>query len=844
MKKICILLLVILGIVPAIKAVPPNPPIYIAFLWHMHQPIYYPNESAVVTYQNNRYPFNLWSIFQSRTGPYTYYAKDAVQMGISANMPHFGAQVSFSGSLIENLNNWEQANFGFSGWKTHWNTAKTQTTSLGNPRLDMVGFGYHHPLMPLIDYADIRTQIQKHKAIMGSNFSGNYSKGIFPPENAFGLNVIPALVDEGLKWVLVDNIHFDRACANYPYNTSGNLYEANKADVQNPNPNDWVQLSNLWAPTQNSARWGRQPHYIQFTNPNSGLTQKILAVPTDRYLGNQDGQGGFGALSYNTVMSQLEPQNTDPNHPILIVLHHDGDNYGGGSPSYYQNNFQAFVNWLQANPTRFVCTTVQDYLQMFPTDTTDIIHIESGSWSGADNGDPEFKKWNADPNACQSPDRNSWAVVTAAKNYLETAKHAAPNDPAVVAAENSLLNGEASDYWYWDGSSNGIWDALPTRAANTTIQYLQNIVATNPDQTPPTIWQPQREPYNPGEKEWNIVKSSDFTVWSFVHDISGLQQINLKYRTDLNGQNPLNSTENETYAGGSQVTNWISLPMTAAYIAPSTTNQLNPTKKAREYSAKIQGLGNVLVDYYIEAVDSNGNTAKSQIEHTWVGAQNTLAHTWQNCDTSVVQNPGGGVGLGVSWLPQFPMAQDSITIVVNGINQAAMLHWGVNTWQLPNAVYRPLGSTLWNGSGPAVETPFGSLQNGKITLKLPPFNQVQQSVTKVDFVVHYADNTWDNNNGQDYHIAIAPNVASQTTAQAYVSMYPNPTNGSFFVVVPAQPTEVAMIKIMDMLGKTVLQQEITNATSLVRTNDLKAGIYTAEVRLGERFYRQKMVVNK
>ena len=69
-----------------------NPPIYIAFLWHMHQPIYWPYESVVQTEINNRYSFSVFDIFNQRTGPYTSWAKDAVQMGINANFQHFGAQ--------------------------------------------------------------------------------------------------------------------------------------------------------------------------------------------------------------------------------------------------------------------------------------------------------------------------------------------------------------------------------------------------------------------------------------------------------------------------------------------------------------------------------------------------------------------------------------------------------------------------------------------------------------------------------------------------------------------------------------------------------------------------------
>ena len=60
-----------------------------------------------------------------------------------------------------------------------------------------------------------------------------YSRGIFPPENAFSERMIPALVDEGFEWVLVDNIHFTRACQNYPHTDSSNLYAPNPADQVN-----------------------------------------------------------------------------------------------------------------------------------------------------------------------------------------------------------------------------------------------------------------------------------------------------------------------------------------------------------------------------------------------------------------------------------------------------------------------------------------------------------------------------------------------------------------------------------------------------------------------------------
>ncbi len=721
-----------------------NPPIYIAFHWHMHQPIYMPYENVVTTANSGVYSFNLYDVFNTRSGPYTSWPKDAVQKGINASLPHLGAQVSLSGSLVENLNNLEAGGHGFSNWKSHWNYITGQKTTENNPRIDLVAFGYHHPLMGLLEYSDIRKSIQDHRAIFATNFPNySYSKGIFPPENAFSERMIPALVDEGIEWVFVDNIHFDRTAVGCPVGDQSGVMRPNKADVLMPNPNDWLQLNGLWAPIPISIQWAHQPHYVQHIDPNTGQVKKIIAVPTSRYLGNEDGRGGFGALQYDAVMSQMESYNTDPNHPILIVLHHDGDNYGGGSEGYYGGNFQAFVDWLQANPSRFVCTTVQDYVDMFPPAEDDIIHVQDGSWSGADNGDPEFKKWNADPGTYQgtpnySPDRNSWGIVTAAKNIVQTAEQVNPTSNFTKNAWKYYLNSQTSCYWYWDGTE--MWDSHPARACNMAVTEALNIVGGSiTDLTPPTIYVPQREPYNPGDIEWgSTVMPSDFKVWTYVYDFKGLQSVKLKYRTVNDGVHTVTSSVNRTYAGGAGVSAWTEISMTGVTI-PSITNPV-PTYKAQEYSAMIEGLENVLVDYYVEAVDNNGNIAKSQILHVWVG------------------DGTGGSTSNVFWEPEEPTLNEYVTITCSYATANTMLHWGVNavggTWITPNTAYRPAGSNLFNGTGPAVETPFSDPDNdGVFTVVLGPFNNAAQVVNTVDFVIHNGDQ-WDNNGGGDYHITI------------------------------------------------------------------------------------------
>lgn len=660
MKKIIFLLYALTLVTLSAMAV--KPPIYIAFQWHMHQPIYWPGETVKQTIEANRMSYSLLDVFTSRTGPYTNYAPGAVNK--LTGFDHAGAQVSFSGSLMEDLNVLEANGMAFSNWKQNWTNMISRKTSLGHQRLDMVGFGYYHPLMPLIDSSDIIYQIEKHKSAFASSFPGlPYSKGFFPPENAFEEQMIPSLVKEGFEWVMVDNSHIDRSSTGSVYDKNFSIVEPNKADQLNADPGDWVKLTGLYAPGKISAAWGHRPHWMKYVDPTTGKEYRMIAMPASFLYGNEDGRGGFGALQYDLCMSQLESYNTDPAHPIIILLHHDGDNYGGGSSGYYGSNFDSFVSWLQANPSRFVCTTVQDYLDQFPPAADDVIHVEAGSWYGA-GADPEFLKWNGDPgpyslngttlSSSYSPDRNSWGVITAASNIVKTAQQISATSADTKTAFNYLAMGETSCYWYWDGTED--WDSHPTRASNLAVTSALNVMNGGNDETPPSIYHLQREPYNPGETEWLTYKPSDFTIWTYVFDISGLASVKLKYRTDKDGNNPVTSDQNETYAGGPEVNDWQELPMTKNTI-PNLTS-LAPLYKADEYSAQVKGIVSKLVDYYVEAIDTKGNIGRSYIFHTWVG-------NGTSSGTTLTVSPGGGYYQGGT----------TVTLTAEGSNEPVSIYY-------------------------------------------------------------------------------------------------------------------------------------------------------------------------
>lgn len=572
--------------------------VYFGIHKHMHQPYYRAAEP------------NYWDgekdeIFGSRVGNYTGFVPMAVRQYIDGNLPHAGLSTSWSGSLIEQLN--RSAANGlcgnrFSGWNEELRGIASAKTALGNPRTAFSAFGFYHPLMSLIPARDIVRQIQWHRDIIYNSFGVEASKILFPPETAFHARMIPALNEAGITAVIYDSIHRYRACRDYPYAGIGEgMLPPNEAEQVNPPVNDWLQLHNIWAGSKISPALLR-PEYVAYEDPD-GKIHKIIAVPAERYIGNEDARGGFGALQYPDVLGQVYDQvaNTgsfDPKHPPFFLLHSDGDNHGGGADSYYGHNTGEMVRWLQQD-LRFELTGIEDYLQRFPPDPEHAVHIEPGSWSGADNGDPQFMKWFSRYDQPYSPDLNSWAVLTALQNMVHTLEDCIPDHPALPEVLPLLLNAETSCYWYWTGQH--VWDSQVTEAANLGFQRLRSALeglnSQSSDHTEPTIFAPWVTPENPGGKRWGQGCLQDApregTLHTFVYDISGIKKVSLILRTDA-CETRLQMQNHGPY--------------------PSQTGAM----VSADYCTASLPVGAGDVRYYIEAEDGCGNIARSALERIYL----------------------------------------------------------------------------------------------------------------------------------------------------------------------------------------------------------------------------------
>lgn len=99
-------------------------------------------------------------------------------------------------------------------------------------------------------------------------------------------------------------------------------------------------------------------------------------------------------------------------------------------------------------------------------------------------------------------------------------------------------------------------------------------------------------------------------VWTFAFDVSGVKGVEFFYREDADGFNPIDDDTNELYEpekhGLSGVGPWRSMNMTYRQFPKGNHSNVDffvlPKYIADEYWIKVDGLRNVLIDYYVQVL--------------------------------------------------------------------------------------------------------------------------------------------------------------------------------------------------------------------------------------------------
>ena len=206
-------------------------------------------------------------------------------------------------------------------------------------------------------------------------------------------------------------------------------------------------------------------------------------------------------------------------------------------------------------------------------------------------------------------------------------------------------------------SGFGYYDENVDDGVKPTISFNQSLHFSSPyvqqhiikDKTPPSVWWPQRYPYNPGSANkgksegWEVLyANTKFAIYSYAFDVSGLQSIEVKVRVHKNNLADANDKTFKLYdpqahsadadVDPSRVGPWQSFAMRKRDLSgdingvdwqPSGQEMFNvvPAIKIGDlYYTYLDQFQQQLLDYYIEATDSKGNISKSDIQQVYVGA--------------------------------------------------------------------------------------------------------------------------------------------------------------------------------------------------------------------------------
>jgi len=602
-----------------------------------------------------------------------------------------GMTISFSGALQRNL--WSFGRYNQAGYTLGWNndniTAYNWKTSGGvNSRAEVLGQTYHHAFTPLLPKSALRKEIEMHRERTRKSWGLNpnlsdQSKGFWPIELAFSRHIIPVLAEYGYQWVMIPNSHLARTCPNYmdalaQPNPGAELKAdpPNRADQIGPTVplNQWYGANRDTYGNVFPVPFAYQAHKAKYVDPETGAETKITVVPQCDYHGYQS---GYAAVGWEHIDGKITQYN-DPNQPCLVMLTNDGENFWGGGNSFWNEFAPNFMDEAPGHGKKAI--TIQEFLSTHPAPENDVVHVEDGSWLAADQGSPQFYRWLEPPRRISGidwsnpnsifdlengwhSDMRNWAVMLAGVNHCETAEQIFEGNGGEVLAwrieepyqdggtdNNPNATEQAWHFLLWGFDSGFLYfgDTLDdevkhTFAANRAISLAAPVIGdASQDLTPPTVFKPQRFPWNPGGKGKGQYLGgltsgggtvgfttppwpSDFYIWTFAYDLSGVNNVTLKIRVDGDGVNPLNDNANELYAGGAGVGSWVSLPMNYRQMPkndPTGSSGLRffvlPDEIADYYWFKVSGYRDVLLDYYIEATDSKGNLVKTDIQHVYV----------------------------------------------------------------------------------------------------------------------------------------------------------------------------------------------------------------------------------
>jgi 4-alpha-glucanotransferase len=269
------------------------------------------------------------------------------------------------------------------------------------PNIELIGMGYFHPIFPLIPPADWEEQLRTGRELMAEIF-GRAPRGFWPPEMAFSMEMIPALVRAGYEYVVVDGVHV--------------------------HPEDGV--TDVFRP------------YLACHDGDC-----ITVVPRDRDVSNAQ-ESGLDATWFAHEVTHRCRFSPRPHEPRLCTTWSDGENGGWfrqtheGS-GFFGHYFAPYMEHVRGGEYPIRPVGLSDYLAAHPASAH--AHVQTGAWNVGSTSGFDLSQW-----AGSDGQRHGAETVRAlSRRWWDLHDRGRADAGTLARARRLVLESQTSCYLFW-----------------------------------------------------------------------------------------------------------------------------------------------------------------------------------------------------------------------------------------------------------------------------------------------------------------------------------------------------------------------------------------------------------
>ncbi|MDJ0861980.1 MAG: glycoside hydrolase family 57 [Gammaproteobacteria bacterium] len=309
--------------------------------------------------------------------------------------------IGFSGILLEQLSDPALVD----GYRRFLDIPEMLNRYREAENIELIGMGYYHPIFPLIPAEDWRDQLISGRQIMEEIF-GRAPRGFWPPEMAFSIEMVPALVQAGYEYVVVDGVHID--------------------------PED-----------------GQHDVYLPYLACHDGAC--ISVIPRDRDISNAQ-ESGLDASWFANEARHKCAQSPRPSDPRLITTWSDGENGGWfrqmheGS-GFFGHFFAPYMEHVRSGEFPVKPVSISAFLQQYPASAR--AHVQTGAWNVGTTSGFDLSQWAGSDSQRQAVQ----AIHQLSQRYhglkTRTKRLSVKARQQLAEVHSLLMEGETSCFLFW-----------------------------------------------------------------------------------------------------------------------------------------------------------------------------------------------------------------------------------------------------------------------------------------------------------------------------------------------------------------------------------------------------------